>query len=206
MRTGSTYIFVGGAYFGQCKYVLVNILPNKNGDFNDIKSMDDIDNLSDTRKAVFEGVKFEITPEEEFMVHCSNLQAWAENDYDTRLLHSALSFPLLRALARLGDKKAAQVFSDDLVLRYRDANSEVRGSILVSGILDALSLEQIDYILDYDLKTGGHLDHGLEILRPLRLIDIKQSGRNSTCLYCGKHISSKARFCSRCGNKIEEKN
>ncbi len=31
--------------------------------------------------------KYEISEEEEFRGHCSNLQAWYENDYDTRLFY-----------------------------------------------------------------------------------------------------------------------
>ena len=36
----------------------------------------------------------DITPKQEFWAHCSNLQTWNENYYDTRLIHTNLAFPL----------------------------------------------------------------------------------------------------------------
>ena len=51
-----------------------------------------------------------ITPEQEFWGHRSNIQAWVECEYDTRLLHSNLSFPLLKALSDAGDPKAKAIF------------------------------------------------------------------------------------------------
>ncbi|GAJ21819.1 unnamed protein product, partial [marine sediment metagenome] len=39
----------------------------------------------------FQTSQITITPEQEFMVHCFNLQAWAEHKYDTRLRHSNLA-------------------------------------------------------------------------------------------------------------------
>lgn len=59
----------------QCKFLLLNIPVEK------INFLDEI----------------------EFWGHCSNLQVWAENNYDTRLLHRNLSSPLLKQLSDLGD-------------------------------------------------------------------------------------------------------
>ncbi len=44
-----------------------------------------------------------VSMQELFWGLCSTLQAWAENDYDTRLLHVNLAFPLSRALANAGE-------------------------------------------------------------------------------------------------------
>ena len=45
---------------------------------------------------IFEGNEHNITPEQEFWEHYSNLQVWYKNDYNTRLLHRNLSFDLLK--------------------------------------------------------------------------------------------------------------
>ena len=85
---------------------LLNV-PLNDRKVNQINSIDEAaENLS------IYGVK--LSPEVEFHGHCSNLQAWAENHYDTRLLHSNLSFPLLKKLAELGDPQAKQMIKDEI--------------------------------------------------------------------------------------------
>ena len=48
---------------------------------------------------------YQINSEMEFWAHCSNIQAWAENNYDTQMLHSNLSFPLLKKLNQTKSQK-----------------------------------------------------------------------------------------------------
>ena len=54
----------------------------------------------------------------EFRANCSNLQAWVENGYDTRLLHRNLAFPLLKKLTNVGDLHAKKVFKDEIANKY----------------------------------------------------------------------------------------
>ncbi len=61
-----------------------------------------------------------ILPIKEFWGHCSNLQAWAEYGYDTRLLHPNLAFPLLEKLATVGDPIAKKVFKYLLTIEKID--------------------------------------------------------------------------------------
>jgi hypothetical protein len=50
-----------------------------------------------------------IDPDTKFWGYCSVLQAWAENEYNTKLLDSSFAFPLLEKLAKLGDPLAEKV-------------------------------------------------------------------------------------------------
>ena len=59
-----------------------------------------------------------ITPEEEFQGHCSNLRAWAENDYNTEILHRTIAFPLLKQLVIKGDEKAKKNFKEEIAYIY----------------------------------------------------------------------------------------
>ncbi|MEX2719637.1 MAG: leucine-rich repeat domain-containing protein, partial [Candidatus Sigynarchaeota archaeon] len=81
---------------------------------------------------VLEGtsVRKYLTPAEEVLAHASNLQAWVENNYDTRLLHSNIAFPLLKELARAGDEKAARVLDAEIEARLRDGNPKTCELIL----------------------------------------------------------------------------
>lgn len=65
-----------------------------------------------------ENLAIEITKEEEFMAHCSNMQAWVEYKYDTALLHRSLSFPLLKKLHEVGDPIAKKVFLKEIKKRF----------------------------------------------------------------------------------------
>ncbi|KKN50191.1 hypothetical protein LCGC14_0635370, partial [marine sediment metagenome] len=67
-----------------------------------IQSIDDVSEKLNNALDGKNGEGFDITPEAEFWGHCSNFQVWAEQNYDTRLLHSNLSFPLLKKLTEIG--------------------------------------------------------------------------------------------------------
>ncbi len=91
----------GDQQFKQCKFLLLNISKD-NQIQKKIKSIDEAQTLLNSE---LEGITnleeleyLEISPEEEFWAHCSNLQAWYENDYNTKILHRNLAFPLLKAL------------------------------------------------------------------------------------------------------------
>jgi len=54
-----------------------------------------------------------------------NIHAWVENNYDTRLLHSNLAFPLLKELTNADDPLAKQALKEEIVKRYGSGYSSV---------------------------------------------------------------------------------
>ena len=95
LKDTGTVIYVMDIPFAHCKYLLLNIPKEKLKDVENIDSIDEISEYLDGRMEGHSGI-LEISAEAEFWGHSSNLQAWAENDYDTRILHSNLSFSLLK--------------------------------------------------------------------------------------------------------------
>lgn len=95
-----TIIFVNGKLFRQCKSILFNIPVDKAEEFNEVESIDDVlENVGwkDEYLGVEQKmVKYGLLPEDEFFGHCSNLQVFYESNYDTKLLHRTLAFPLLK--------------------------------------------------------------------------------------------------------------
>ncbi|MHA1334117.1 MAG: hypothetical protein ACTSPW_00030 [Promethearchaeota archaeon] len=91
---GKTVIYIKNEPFQECINVVLNIPNEKLKNFDEIisikQTIDIYNELSDEHNDV---EHFNISPEEEFLMHCSNLQAWSENDYDICILHSNLSFP-----------------------------------------------------------------------------------------------------------------
>jgi Leucine-rich repeat (LRR) protein len=137
-----TNIYIKGKLFQQCAYLLINIPLDKAHSFDDINS---IDEAAERLDHSLENTRFEeISPETEFWGHCSNLQAWAEHNYDTRLLHSNISFPLLKRLVKVGDPKAKRVFKEEVFRRFLSGNLNVITFILQQRYLHCFSSEELE--------------------------------------------------------------
>ena len=89
-----TEIYVNGEYFRQCKYLIVSIPVKEIEEWDHFDSMDEV--IRATNKSLGGGEHHaKLTPEEAFWGHCSNLQAWATNGYDYRILDTRLSIPII---------------------------------------------------------------------------------------------------------------
>ena len=88
----------------------------------------------------------DIPKETQFWGHASNLQAWVENNYDTRLLHRNIAFPLLQRLTNTGDPIAKKVFKEEIAKRYASGHPTVREFLKVEGYLKYLSEEELSSI------------------------------------------------------------
>ena len=112
LENRKTNIYVNNVMFIQCKYLLINLESDK--EYEEIESIDDakkhLSNKMERNHSIIE-------PKEEYWGHCSNIQAWYENDYDLRIIHTNLGFPLLKRLCECDDKKALGSMKDELFLR-----------------------------------------------------------------------------------------
>ena len=143
-----TTIYVNNERFDQCKRILFTN-PQNNVKQKEIDSIDEaIEVLRPDLPIEHRSNDIFITPEMEFWAHCSNLQAWIENDYDTRLLHSNLAFPLLKRLVKVGDMKAFSVFKEEIARRFLSGFPPVVQFLLNQGYLDYLNEEEIELLLD----------------------------------------------------------
>jgi len=118
LEGNQTKIYVNGEHFNQCKYLLISIPINEIEEWDHYDSMDEI--IKATQKSREDGWRGgerharELTPQEAFWGHCSNLQAWANNNYDYRILDTRLSIPIilliLKNLVKKRDKKKFREF------------------------------------------------------------------------------------------------
>lgn len=143
-----TTIHVAGQAFIQCKFLLLNIPITEISTFDEIESIDEaaerVDGIAER-----EIRKIEIPPEVEFWGHCSNLQVWYEHDYDTRLIHSNLAFPLLSKLAEVGDPLAKKKFKAEVIKRYKNGTDKTREFLRMEGFLESLPLDEyLNLLLD----------------------------------------------------------
>lgn len=144
---GKTIIYVDNKPFTQCKYLLLQIHKNN---FNELYNINSIDEISEKLSRISEHYdRFEnmqaIDPKTEFWAHCSNLQAWYENEYDTSLLHSNIAFPLLKKLTEVGDSMARKVFKEEILLRLESEYPEVIIFLINENYIDYLKRE--DFLL-----------------------------------------------------------
>jgi len=151
LEKNQTVVYVDGKQFNQCKFILLN---HKIDELEDLLTLESVDELAHNldRSMEYERSFIEISPETEFWAHCSNLQMWVENDYDTRLLHSNLAFPLLRKLTEAGDKKALRVFKEKIAKRLESRYPSVVAYLIKENYIDHLPPEDvIDIIVDKEL-------------------------------------------------------
>ncbi|TFF97066.1 MAG: hypothetical protein EU541_08680, partial [Promethearchaeota archaeon] len=143
---GKTMIFINGKKFRQCKYLFI---VNPQSDFaSNVKSIDDAAEMLDSHiEESYTPEDLGITEKEIFWGHCSNLQAWAESGYDTRLLHSNLAFPLLKKLTESGDIQASRVFKEEIVSRFLKGSTLTRQYLCEENYIQLLQEEELTAIM-----------------------------------------------------------
>lgn len=147
LEDGKTVIYVNNERFRQCKFLLLNI------DVDEIRGLDKIQSIDMASEILDKSLEtsqegsinpIEIPPEVEFWGHCSNLQVWVENQYDTRLLHSNLAFPLLKRLTETGDILAKVAFKEEIVKRFSSGERSVMQFLMIERYLDILDEEEFE--------------------------------------------------------------
>ena len=159
-----TVIYVNGKRFINCKRLLLNI-PKKDVDYFDrIRSIDEVSELYDhylinnnmykeeNGKLHPSPYSYYIPPETEFWGHCSNIQAWVEHEYDTRILHSNLAFPILKKLYDAGDPRAKKVFKEEIALRFLKGNISTKEYLVNEKYLIYLNKGELVCIFEEYLK------------------------------------------------------
>lgn len=156
LENKATYIYVKGRRFKPCMRLVLQI---PKGDISNYDIIDSIDEAADVFKTLYQNQIMEgndphsITPEEEFWGHCSNIQAWVESNYDTRLLHSNIAFSLLKELVRAGDPLAKRVYKDEIAMRLSSGYLPVISNIILDGCLDSFNSEELEFLKE-ELKKG----------------------------------------------------
>ncbi|KKL48171.1 hypothetical protein LCGC14_2328210, partial [marine sediment metagenome] len=134
--------------FDQCKFLFINIPINEIDSFDEIESVDEAAEKLDRSLEFRGGRQVDIIPPEvEFWGHCSNLQVWVENNYDSRLLHRNLAFPLLERLAEVGDPTARKVFKEEIAIRMESGFPSVVEYLVIQGYLDYLNEDEFDAVV-----------------------------------------------------------
>ncbi len=175
LEEGITNIYIKSRLFNQCKFFLLEIPVKKITELDDVESIDEAAERLDNSLEINDQPKIDIPPETEFWGHCSNIQVWAENNYDSRLLHRNLAFPLLNALAKAGDPIAKHAFKEEIQKRYDSGHPSV---------VEFLKEENYIHYLDTDFRGVMIPVREAEALRNMeRRIDVKFVYKHSIQIY-----------------------
>ncbi len=163
-------IYIKGELFQQCTFLLINIPVEEISSLTNIDSIDDAAELLDPLLEEVEGYHYNISPEVEFWGHCSNLQVWYENDYNTRLLHSNLAFSLLQKLYESGDPLAKKRYKEEIAERFMSGNKNIQSFLRDEGYLDVLSREEfLSLVKNGDIITKLGMSLGIPMKINTRL-------------------------------------
>ena len=176
---GKTVIYVNNQEFIQCKHLLLNIPVDEISSFKEFQSIDQFAE----KLGLFEPLEASLPPEVEFWAHCSNLQVWAEQSYNTQLLHSNLAFPLLKKLTEAGDSKAVNVFKFEVLKRFIEGSKTTREFLIEDNYFDHLrerelrsplpdkeisTLEKLEKVMGVSFTLAKNLEYitGFEGIEP----------------------------------------
>ena len=148
LENGRTNIYVNDELFKQCKYLILHIPVANLDSYDKIDSIDEAIEINRKLRPHLQRTKERIGEQTAFWGHCSNLQAWADSGYDTRVLHSNLSFPLLKKLSDVGDLKASRAFKEEIAKRFTSGHYSVMCYLLERGYLDYLTDEELDTVME----------------------------------------------------------
>ena len=163
LEYGETNIYINERKIDQCKYLLLDKISHSEIP-NFLESFESVDEATVNADHSLENTPDLIPPETEFWAHCSNLQVWAENNYDTRLLHMSIAFSLLKELAEAGDVVAKRVFKEEIAKRLGSGYPSVVDFLIIEHFDDNLSHaelitsvlvpEEAEIILELEELTG----------------------------------------------------
>ncbi|TFF88170.1 MAG: hypothetical protein EU549_03520 [Promethearchaeota archaeon] len=156
LENGKSVIYINDEPFRTCVSIFIED-PSEN--FTDYTNYESIDAINFTNPSVLEILEneSEISSESLFWVHCSNLQVWAENNYDTRLLHSQVSFPILKQLSQGGNLEAREAYKLETIKRFKTCYPWVFHYIVEECIDDFPKEEIIEIYNSINLDDLKHI-------------------------------------------------
>jgi len=162
LEDNKTFIYVKGKKFIQCIRLFLQITSQESELYEEVESIDEATEIYDKflyNNTIVQGdqakptrkYNYSVAPEEEFWGHCSNIQAWVEYNYDTRLIHSNLVFQLLRELTFAGDPKAKAIFEEEIAIRFESGYFSVVAYLLEQEYLLYIDKDRLKTLLEDNL-------------------------------------------------------
>jgi tetratricopeptide (TPR) repeat protein len=196
LEDDKTFIYIEDEKFLNCIRLMLQIPIDDTEDFEEINS---IDEAASVHKTLYQNTVYEdyqphtITPEQEFWGHCSNLQVWFEHEYDSRLIHSNIAFPLLKRLSKAGDPLARRVLKHEVAERFTAGYLPVTIYLINENYLHIFNKEELKVLVKYLIGEINKLNEDfLERQSKAELNDIGRALNEIGQYNKAKEILSKA--------------
>ncbi len=195
---GKSVIYIKNKRFRQCRFLLI-INPHLREAQRQIDSIDEASEfLSSNLEKEIIPKDLGLTPEQVFWGHCSNIQVWAEHDYDTRIIHSNLAFPFLKKLTEAGDPLAKKVFKDEIAKRFLSGYIPVAIYLMNEGYLEYLNEEEFQMVIQEFSNNVEFWDVNY------KKKDLANAWNNLSLVLCNKGQFNKAIKASKQAIKLKE--
>jgi hypothetical protein len=185
LEGNSVTIYVKGVRFDQCKFLLINIPSLEIKEYRKVDSIDEAEDvfselstdryIEDLDKSMEGGGRhiIDISVETEFWGHCSNIHTWYEYEYDTRLIHRNLAFPLLKRLYQAGDKIALKRFKEEIILRLKSGYKSVVDFLIEEKYLECFTADELE-VMANDFNCVHVMDYIYYLRNKVSYDDIEE--------------------------------
>ncbi len=155
LEEGYSNIYINGEKFIICKHLIIQVPSDSEEQAYHVRSIDELVEDFGFIEDYPDNNRYSIPPDVEFWGHCSNLQAWYEDNYNTQLIYFNIAFPLLKKLSEVGDIQAHKVYKEEIVKRFRDGSLQNVVYLIREGYLDILNDDEKMFVL---LKNNNKLE------------------------------------------------
>lgn len=85
--------------------------------------------------------------EEKFLMNCSTLKKWVEEDYNYQLLNGMSAFNILKKLCEIGDSLAKKVFKKEIISAFMSNNTSITKDLKRGGFLNYINKKEMRDLL-----------------------------------------------------------
>jgi hypothetical protein len=85
--------------------------------------------------------------EEKFLLNCSKMKRWVEEDYNYQLLNGMSAFNILKKLCEIGDLLAKRVFRKEIISAFKSDNTSIAKDLKRGGFLNYINQKEMRDLL-----------------------------------------------------------
>lgn len=149
MERGHIAVLVGGEPYRHCRFLAIHIPTEAAREYDVIDSIDEAMELAAKASGGYQSLEqrslreeARLSDKERFWGHYSNLSAWAEHDYDLRLIHSNLGIGLAKRLVEAGERRALPALKRGIMENLRKGRLATLLMHIDKGTFDMLNEEE----------------------------------------------------------------
>ena len=142
------WIYVGGKPYRPCSYILAK--KSIDAIMDDALGSRNIEFLTEKMDHSLEGQNDLIKLDTQLWAYASSLKTWVENGLNTDLLPANFIIPLLRRLSEAGNMRAKEVFSKEILKKFKSLHENTIIFLIEEEYIQFLESEEIQQLFHND--------------------------------------------------------